>query len=47
VKDGLPYEVTSDHDGSRTTFSDFNAAIEIPEMTSIAPSDDGSKANNP
>jgi hypothetical protein len=47
VKDHLPYEVTSDYDGSRTTFSDFNAAIEIPEMTSIAASDDGSRANNP
>jgi len=32
VKDQLPYEVASDYDGSRTTFSDFNAAIEIPEL---------------
>jgi hypothetical protein len=47
VKDHLPYEVTSDYDGSRTTFSDFNAAIEIPEMASIAASDEGSRASNP
>jgi hypothetical protein len=47
VKDHLPYEVTSDYDGSRTTFSDFNAAIEIPELTSIVASDQGSSASNP
>jgi len=46
VKDHLPYEVTSDYDGSRTTFSDFNAAIEIPELPSVPASDEGSRASN-
>ena len=31
VKDRLLYEATSDCDGS-STLSDFNAAIEIPEL---------------
>jgi hypothetical protein len=47
VKDHLPYEITSDYDGSPATFSDFNAAIEIPELPSIAASDEGSRASNP
>jgi hypothetical protein len=39
LNDHLPYEVTSDYGHSRTTFSDFNAAIEVLEPPARIASD--------
>ena len=36
-----------EHDPMDILTTQLNAAIEVPEMTSIAASDDGSRANNP
>jgi hypothetical protein len=40
--DHLPYEVTSDYDQSRTTFSDYNTALEVPEPPATVAADGGS-----
>jgi hypothetical protein len=46
LNDHLPYEVTSDYDHSRTTFSDFNAAIEVLEPPASIASDTGTTAGS-